>query len=111
MVKIRYIYYYPEIKALEEEIQNAVLLDGIFGLSIQYEGCYGHPGSRRTVLGTVRNSEGATVFIASLVIDGTEYRAETIREHFAEVKALLDWERTEKLLQEIDDDQGSFEGV
>lgn len=102
MVKIRYIYYYPEIKTLEEEIRNAVLSDDIFGFAIQYEGCYGHPGLRRSVLCTARNSEGATVFIASLVIDGTEYRAETIRDHYAEVQVLLDRERTERLLEEIE---------
>jgi hypothetical protein len=49
------------------------------------------------------NSEGFVDFIASLVINGTEYRAEKIRKHYAEVKVLLDQERMEKLLEEIDD--------
>ena len=47
------------------------------------------------------NNEGFVVFIASLVINGTEYRAETIRDHYAEVQVLLDRERTEKLLELI----------
>jgi hypothetical protein len=48
------------------------------------------------------NSEGFVDFIASLVINGTEYRAEKIRKHYAEVKVLLDQERMEKLLEEIE---------
>jgi hypothetical protein len=49
------------------------------------------------------NSDGFVDFIASLVINGTEYRAEKIRKHYAKVKVLLDQERMEKLLEEIDD--------
>lgn len=46
-----------------------------------------------------------------LVIDGKEYDEAQVKEHYAELKALFDRIYTEKLLQEIDDDQDSFEGV
>lgn len=46
-----------------------------------------------------------------LVIDDKEYDEEQVKEHYAELKVLFDRIYTEKLLQEIDDDQGSFEGV
>lgn len=46
-----------------------------------------------------------------LVIDDKEYDEAQVKEHYAELKALFDRIYTEKLLQEIDDDQDSFEGV
>ena len=46
-----------------------------------------------------------------LVIDDKEYDEAQVKEHYAELKALFDRIYTEKLLEEIDDDQGSFEGV
>lgn len=46
-----------------------------------------------------------------LVIDDKEYDEAQVKEHYAEIQVLLDREHTEKLLEEIDDDQGSFEGV
>ena len=46
-----------------------------------------------------------------LVIDDKEYNEAQVKEHYAELKVLFDRIYTEKLLQEIDDDQGSFEGV
>lgn len=45
------------------------------------------------------------------MIDDKEYDEAQVKEHYAELKALFDRIYTEKLLQEIDDDQGSFEGV
>ena len=46
-----------------------------------------------------------------LVIDDKEYDEAQVKEHYAELKVLFDRIYTEKLLQEIDDDQDSFEGV
>lgn len=46
-----------------------------------------------------------------LVIDDKEYDEAQVKEHYAELKVLFDRIYTEKLLQEIDDDQGSFEDV
>lgn len=46
-----------------------------------------------------------------LVIDGKEYDEVQVKKHYSELKVLFDRIYTEKLLQEIDDDQGSFEGV
>lgn len=111
MVKIRYMNCYPKVKVREAEIWNVVLSEDKSGLAVHYDRSSEYPGSHYSVLGTFQNSEGFIVFIASLVINGTEYRAEKIRKHYAEVKVLLDQERMEKLLEEIDDDQGSFEGV
>lgn len=46
-----------------------------------------------------------------LVIDDKEYDEAQVKKHYAELKVLFDRIYTEKLLQEIDDDQGSFEGI
>lgn len=46
-----------------------------------------------------------------LVIDDKEYDEAQVKEHYAELKVFFDRIYTEKLLQEIDDDQGSFEGI
>ena len=102
MVKIRYTTYYLGVKVRETEIRNAVLSEDVCGLAVRYESSHGHTEPQYSILGTYRNNDGSVFFIASLVVDGTEYRAETIREHFAEVKALLDQERTERLLEEIE---------
>jgi len=103
MVKIRYINYYPKVKVQEAEIWNVVLSEDKSGLAVHYDRSSEYPGLHYSVLGTFMNSEGFVDFIASLVINDTEYRAEKIRKHYAEVKVLLDQERMEKLLEEIDD--------
>ena len=103
MVKIRYMNCYPRVKVREAEIWNVVLSEDKSGLAVHYERCAEKPGLHYSVLGTFQNSEGFVDFIVSLVINGTEYRAEKIREHYTEVKVLLDQERMEKLLQEIDE--------
>ena len=46
-----------------------------------------------------------------LVIDDKEYDEAQVKEHYAELKVFFDRMHTEKLLQEIDDDQSSFEGI
>ena len=43
-----------------------------------------------------------------LVIDDKEYDEAQVKEHYSELKVLFDRIYTEKLLEEIDDDQGSF---
>jgi len=103
MVKIRYMNCYPRVKVREAEIWNVVLSEDKCGLAVHYDRSSEYPESHYSVLGTFINSEGFVDFIASLVINGTEYRAEKIRKHYAEVKVLLDQERMEKLLEEIDD--------
>jgi hypothetical protein len=94
--------YYPKVKVREAEIWNVVLTEDKNGLAVHYDRSSEYPGSHYSVLGTYMNSEGFVDFIASLVINGTEYRAEKIRKHYAEVKVLLDQERMEKLLEEIE---------
>lgn len=111
MVKIRYKNCYPRNKVWEMEICNVVLSEDKQGLAVYYDRCIEYPVSHYSGLGTYFNSEGIIDSIASLVINDTEYRAERIRDHFAEVQALLDQERMEKLLEEIDDDQGDFESI
>ena len=102
MVKTRYMNCYPRVKVREAEIWNVVLSEDKCGLVVHYDCHAEYPGSHYSVLGTYMNNEGFVVFIASLVINGTEYRAEKIRDHYAEVQVLLDRERTEKLLEEIE---------
>ena len=57
------------------------------------------------------DKDGHRTIRTILVIDDKEYDEAQVKEHYAELKALFDRIYTEKLLQEIDDDQGSFEGV
>ena len=102
MVKIRYTTYYPRIKVREAEIWNVVLSEDKYGLAVHYERCAGNPGLHYSVLNTYMNSEGFVELITSLVINDTEYRAEKIRKHYAEVQVLLDQERMKNLLQEIE---------
>ena len=111
MVKIRFMNCYPSTHIREAEIWNVILSEDKNGLAVHYERSSEYPGLHYSVLGTYQNSEGFIDFVTSLVINGTEYRAEKIRERYAEVQVLLDQERMEKLLEEIGDDQGSFEGI
>ena len=57
------------------------------------------------------DKDGHRTIRTILVIDNKEYDEAQVKEHYAELKALFDRIYTEKLLEEIDDDQGSFEGV
>lgn len=57
------------------------------------------------------NGDGYRTTRTILVIDDKEYNEVQVKEHYAELKVLFDRIYTEKLLQEIDDDQGDFEGV
>jgi len=102
MVKIRYRNCYPREIVREAEIWNVILSEDINGLVVHYNCHTDLPGMHYSVLGTYQNREGYIDFISSLVINGTEYRAEWIRAHFAEVQVLLDQERMEMLLKEID---------
>ena len=101
MVKVRYRNCYPKVKVREAEIWNVVLSEEKGQLAIRYDPCVEYPGLHYSVLGTYSNSEGIIDFVVTLIINDTEYSAEWIREHFAEVQVLLDQERMEKLLQEI----------
>lgn len=57
------------------------------------------------------DGDGYRTIRTILVIDDKEYDEAQVKEHYAELKVFFDRIYTEKLLQEIDDDQGSFEGV
>ena len=103
MVKVRYRNCYPRDKVREMEICDVVLSEERGNLAVRYNRCIGYPGSHYSVLSTYSNSEGIIDFVVTLIINDTEYSAEWIRKHFAEVQVLLDQERMEKLLEEIDD--------
>ena len=57
------------------------------------------------------DKDGYRTIRTILVIDDKEYDELQVKEHYAELKVLFDRMHMEKLLQEIDDDQGSFESV
>ncbi len=57
------------------------------------------------------DGDGYRTIRTILVIDDKEYDEAQVKKHYAELKVLFDRIYTEKLLQEIDDDQGSFEGI
>lgn len=103
MIKIRFKNCYPRVKVREMEICGVVLSEEKGNLAIRYDRSIGYTGTHYSFLGTYSNSEGIIDFVVTLIINDTEYSAEWIREHFAEVQVLLDQERMEKLLEEIDD--------
>lgn len=101
MIKVRYRRCYPKVKVREMEIRDVILSEEKGNLAVRYDQCIGYIGTHYSVLGTYFNDEGIIDFVVTLIINDTEYRAEWIREHFAEVQVLLDQERMEKLLEEI----------
>ena len=104
----------PEEKVRDTRITDVHFVDGSSVPAITYH-CDSFPrewkiwdriGDARTL-----DKDGYRIARTVLVIDDKEYDEAQVKEHYAEVQVLLDRERTEKLLEEIDDDQGSFESV
>ena len=104
----------PEEKVKDTRIVDVCFVDGSSVPAITYH-CDSVPrewkiwdriGDARTL-----DKDGYRTIRTILVIDDKEYDEAQVKEHYAELKALFDRIHTEKLLQEIDDDQGSFEGV
>ena len=104
----------PEEKVKDTRIADVQFVDGSSVPAITYH-CDSVPrgwkiwdriGDARTL-----DKDGYRTFWTVLVIDGKEYDEVQVKEHYSELKVLFDRIYTEKLLQEIDDDQGSFESV
>ena len=104
----------PEEKVKDTRIADVQFVDGSSVPAITYH-CDSVPrgwkiwdriSDARTV-----DKDGYRTIRTVLVIDDKEYDEAQVKEHYAELKALFDRIYTEKLLEEIDDDQGSFEGV
>lgn len=101
----------PEEKVKDTRIADVHFVDGSSVPAITYH-CDSVPrewkiwdriGDARTL-----DKDGYRIARTILVIDDKEYDEAQVKEHYAELKALFDCIHTEKLLQEIDDDQGSF---
>lgn len=92
MVKIRYDNRLTD-RIREKEIRNAVLSKNKGLVEVRYD----------ENDGTVSFVGSFNYCIVTLIINGTEYNEGMIKEHFADVQVLLDQERMEKLLEEIDD--------
>lgn len=102
MIKIRFKNCYPRTKVREMEICDVVLKeDKGSNIAVYYGRCIGYIGIHYSVLGTFFNSEGIIDFVVTLIINDTEYRAEWIREHFAEMQILLENAKLESLLGEF----------
>ena len=93
MVKLRYNDGLID-RIREKEIRNATLSKNKGLVEVRYD----------ENDGTVSFVGSFNYCIVTLIINGTEYNEDMIKEHFAEVEALLDRERMEKFLEEIDDD-------
>ena len=92
MVKVRYNDRLTH-RIREKEIRNAMLSKNKGLVEVRYN----------ENDGTVSFVGSFNYCIVTLIINGTEYNEDIIKEHFAEVQVLLDQERMEKLLEEIDD--------
>lgn len=92
MVKVRYNDRLTH-RIREKEIRNAMLSKNKGLVEVRYN----------ENDGTVSFVGSFNYCIVTLIINGTEYNEDIIKEHFAEVQVLLDQERLEMLLKEIDD--------
>ena len=91
MVKVRYNDRLTH-RIREKEIRNATLSNNKGLVEVRYD----------ENDGTVSFVGSFNYCIVTLIINGMEYNEDMINEHFAEVQVLLDQERMERLLEEIE---------
>ena len=116
MIKLRKI---TDLGTTDEKVEDKIILDvhlddrsSVPAISYRWDGIPSGWNTWDRVGDTWRlDGDGYRTIRTILVIDDKEYNEAQVKEHYAELKVLFDRIYTEKLLQEIDDDQGSFEGV
>ena len=116
MIKLRKI---TDLGTTDEKVEDKIILDvhlddrsSVPAISYRWDGIPSGWNTWDRIGDTWRlDGDGYRTIRTILVIDDKEYNEAQVKEHYAELKVLFDRIYTEKLLQEIDDDQGSFEGV
>jgi len=116
MIKLRTI---SNFGTAEEKVEDKTILDvhlddrsSVPAISYRWDGIPSEWSTWDRIGDTWRlDGDGYRTTCTILVIDDKEYDEAQVKEHYAELKVLFDRIYTEKLLQEIDDDQDSFESV
>ena len=116
MIKLRTI---TDLGTPDEKVEDKIILDvhlddrsSVPAIRYRWDGIPNEWSTWDRIGDTWRlDGDGYRTIRTILVIDDKEYDEAQVKEHYAELKVLFDRIYTEKLLQEIDDDQGSFEGV
>lgn len=116
MIKLRTI---SNLGTAEEKVEDKPILDvhlddrsSVPAIRYRWDGIPNEWSTWDRIGDTWRlDGDGYRTTRTILVIDDKEYDEAQVKEHYAELKVFFDRIYTEKLLQEIDDDQGSFEGV
>lgn len=116
MIKLRTI---SNFGTAEEKIEDKIILDvhlddrsSVPAISYRWDGIPSEWNTWDRIGDTWKlDKDGYRTTRTILVIDDKEYDEAQVKEHYAELKVFFDRIYTEKLLQEIDDDQGSFESV
>ena len=116
MVKLRKI---TDLGTPEEKVEDMTIIDvhlddrsSVPAISYRWEGIPNGWNTWDRIGDTWKiDKDGYRTTRTILVIDDKEYDEAQVKEHYAELKVFFDRIYTEKLLQEIDDDQDSFEGI
>lgn len=116
MIKLRTI---TDLGTPDEKIEDKIILDvhlddrsSVPAIRYRWDGIPKEWNTWDRIGDTWRlDGDGYRTTRTILVIDDKEYDEAQVKKHYAELKVLFDRIYTEKLLQEIDDDQDSFEGV
>lgn len=116
MIKLRTI---TDLGTADEKVEDKIILDvhlddrsSVPAIRYRWDGIPSEWSTWDRIGDTWRlDGDGYRTTRTILVIDDKEYDEAQVKEHYAELKVLFDRIYTEKLLQEIDDDQGSFESV
>ena len=116
MIKLRKI---TDLGTAEEKVEDKTIIDvhlddrsSVPAISYRWDGIPTGWNTWDRIGDTWRlDGDGYRTIRTILVIDDKEYDEAQVKKHYAELKVLFDRIYTEKLLQEIDDDQGSFESI
>jgi hypothetical protein len=116
MIKLRTI---TDLGTPEEKVEDMTIIDvhlddrsSVPAISYRWEGIPTGWNTWDRIGDTWKiDKDGYRTTRTILVIDDKEYNEAQVKEHYAELKVFFDRIYTEKLLQEIDDDQDSFEGI
>ena len=116
MIKLRTI---SNLGTPEEKVEDKTIIDvhlddrsSVPAISYRWDGIPSRWNTWDRIGDTWKlDKDGYRTTRTILVIDDKEYDEAQVKEHYAELKVLFDRIYMEKLLQEIDDDQGSFESI
>ena len=116
MIKLRTI---SNFGTAEEKVEDKTILDvhlddrsSVPAIRYRWDGIPSEWSTWDRIGDTWRlDGDGYRTTRTILVIDDKEYDEAQVKEHYAELKVFFDRIYTEKLLQEIDDAQGSFDSV